>query len=121
MSCLFSQPGACCVAPGRPTDTVPVFPAGCALYRTWEAVVVGMIGGMLAVITMPLVDRLKIDDPVGAVSVHGVAGFWGVIAIGLFVDADSLEMITNGRAGLFKGQTAITNGARARMTYHKQA
>ena len=78
--------------------------AGCALYRTWEAVVVGTVGGMLAVITMPLVDRLGIDDPVGAVAVHGVGGLWGVLAIGLFVDADSLEMITNGRAGLFKGK-----------------
>ncbi|XP_043188394.1 putative ammonium transporter 3 isoform X2 [Amphibalanus amphitrite] len=77
--------------------------AGCALYHTWEAVVVGIVGGMLAVVTMPLVDRLKIDDPVGAVSVHGVGGLWGVLAIGLFVDADSLEKITNGRAGLFKG------------------
>ena len=65
---------------------------------------VGMIGGMLAVMFMPLVDRMKIDDPVGAVSVHGVGGLWGVLAIGLFVDADSLEKITNGRSGLFKGR-----------------
>ena len=45
--------------------------AGCALYTTYEALAVGMVGGILTVLTMPLIDKMHIDDPVGAVSVHG--------------------------------------------------
>lgn len=91
--------------------------AGCALYRSWEAVIVGFIGGILAVVTMPLFDRAHIDDPVGAVAVHGIGGFWGIIAIGLFVDADTLDNITNGRAGLFKGR--IWTAEDRLLTSHK--
>jgi Ammonium Transporter Family len=47
------------------------FSAGCYLYRPWEATVVGAIGGAIACLMMPLWDRMRIDDPVGATSVHG--------------------------------------------------
>ncbi|KAK7063290.1 Ammonium transmembrane transporter activity protein [Halocaridina rubra] len=45
--------------------------AGCALFTTWESLIVGIIGGLLAVIWVPIFDKLHIDDPVGAVAVHG--------------------------------------------------
>lgn len=51
--------------------------AGCFLYYAWEAMIIGMIGSLLACITMPLFDRMSVDDPVGASSVHGVCGIWG--------------------------------------------
>lgn len=51
--------------------------AGCFLYHAWEAILIGMIGALLACITMPMFDRLGVDDPVGASSVHGVCGIWG--------------------------------------------
>ncbi|XP_063985605.1 putative ammonium transporter 3 isoform X2 [Diachasmimorpha longicaudata] len=76
---------------------------GCFLYRTWEALFVGMIGGFLTCVTMPLVDRLKIDDPVGAFATHGISGAWGVISIGFFADNPHPLPTTQGRRGLFKG------------------
>lgn len=50
--------------------------AGCFLYRAWEALIIGLLGALLCVLTMPLFDRLGVDDPVGASSVHGVCGIW---------------------------------------------
>ncbi len=45
---------------------------------------VGIVGGLLVVIAVPFFDKLRIDDPVGALSVHLVAGIWGTLAVGLF-------------------------------------
>ncbi len=52
------------------------------------AVLVGAAGGLLVVGSVVLLDRLRVDDPVGAVSVHGVVGVWGTVAVGLFGGAD---------------------------------
>ncbi|XP_015110952.1 putative ammonium transporter 3 [Diachasma alloeum] len=76
---------------------------GCFLFRTWEAVFVGMIGGFLTCVMMPLVDRLRIDDPVGAFATHGISGAWGIISIGFFADDPQPLDTTSGRSGLFKG------------------
>ena len=51
--------------------------AGCFLYRAWEAILIGVVGGFITCITMPLFDKMGVDDPVGASSVHGMAGIWG--------------------------------------------
>jgi len=48
--------------------------------------IIGAIAGFLVCVAVPFFDRLKIDDPVGAISVHGVNGMWGQIALGLFAD-----------------------------------
>jgi ammonia channel protein AmtB len=48
----------------------------CAVARPWEALVIGGIGGALALVCVHILDRLKIDDPVGASSVHGACGIW---------------------------------------------
>jgi len=54
------------------------------------AVIIGLIAGVLVCISVEFVDRvLKVDDPVGAISVHGANGIWGVIAVGLFADGTS--------------------------------
>ncbi len=61
--------------------------APCAYVPTWAAVLIGGIAGILVCYSVYFVEnRLKIDDPVGAVSVHGVNGLWGTIALGLFAD-----------------------------------
>lgn len=52
------------------------------------AVLVGAIGGAVVVFAVLGFDRLRIDDPVGAISVHGVVGVWGTVAVGLFGGAD---------------------------------
>ena len=52
----------------------------------WEPIVIGAVGGALVVFAIPMFDRFKIDDPVGALSVHLVNGIWGTIAVALFAD-----------------------------------
>lgn len=56
--------------------------------RPWEAVVIGMIGGLCTVGAMNLINKLKIDDPVGSFAVHYAAGIWGMIATGFFAEGD---------------------------------
>jgi Amt family ammonium transporter len=52
--------------------------------------VIGIIAGVLVCVSVEFIDRvLKVDDPVGAISVHGANGLWGVIAVGLFADGKS--------------------------------
>ncbi|VEP13520.1 conserved membrane hypothetical protein [Hyella patelloides LEGE 07179] len=59
--------------------------AGCADVDYWEAVVIGAIAGILVVFSVGFFDSvLKIDDPVGATSVHLVCGIWGTLAVGIF-------------------------------------
>jgi len=59
--------------------------AGCASVSPVGAILIGLIGGITVVFSVIFIDRkLKIDDPVGAVSVHGVCGAWGTLAVGLF-------------------------------------
>jgi Amt family ammonium transporter len=58
--------------------------AGPDLQNHFLAIVVGGIGAALAVLTVPILDRLKIDDVVGAIPVHLVAGIWGTLAVGIF-------------------------------------
>ena len=53
----------------------------------WQAVVLGAIGGVIVVFTVPMLDKLKIDDVVGAIPVHGFAGVWGTIAVIFYGDA----------------------------------
>ncbi len=57
------------------------------------AIVIGAIGGALVVFFIPLFDKLKIDDVVGAISVHLVAGIWGTLAVAIFDDADFVAQI----------------------------
>jgi len=61
--------------------------AGCAFFTPWAAALVGTLAGLLVVGSVIFVERvMKVDDPVGAVSVHGVNGAFGMIALGLFAD-----------------------------------
>ncbi len=58
--------------------------AGCANVSPASAIIIGAIAGVLVVISVLFIDKIKIDDPVGAVSVHGVNGAWGTLAAGIF-------------------------------------
>jgi Amt family ammonium transporter len=79
--------------------------ASCAFVNFGSAAVIGLIGGILVVFAVTTFDRLQIDDPVGAVSVHLVCGIWGTFAVGLFsVGPGIYSWYTSGRgpdAGLF--------------------
>ena len=58
--------------------------AGCANVTPGSAIIIGCVAGVLVVFSVLFFDKIKIDDPVGAVSVHGVCGAWGTLAAGLF-------------------------------------
>jgi len=58
--------------------------ASCAFIPVWAAAVIGAIGGTLVVYAVLFFDRIQIDDPVGAISVHLINGIWGTLAVGLF-------------------------------------
>ncbi|XP_066155328.1 putative ammonium transporter 2 isoform X1 [Euwallacea fornicatus] len=77
--------------------------AGCFLYQGWEALIVGAIGALLVCGSMPLFDKMKIDDPVGASAVHGIGGIWGVIAVGIFAQNPYPLNTTSGRSGVLRG------------------
>lgn len=76
--------------------------AGTAALTTTGAVITGAIGGALVVFSVLFFDRIRIDDPVGAISVHGVCGVWGTLAIGLFAKYDD-AFLGREDAGLFYG------------------
>ena len=72
--------------------------AGCAYVDTWAAVVIGLIAGVVMIFGVRFVkDILKVDDPVGAVTVHGICGAWGLLAVGIFASG------YNGVEGLIVG------------------
>ncbi len=59
--------------------------AGCATLDAFGAIMVGLVAGILVVVAVEFIDiKLKIDDPVGAIAVHGANGIWGTLAVGLF-------------------------------------
>ncbi len=60
--------------------------APCAWVEGWASIVIGLIGGIIVVLGVDFFDRIHIDDPVGAVSVHGLNGIWGLLSLGLFAD-----------------------------------
>jgi Amt family ammonium transporter len=77
--------------------------APCAFVSAPVALLIGAVGGILVCVSVPFIEnKLKIDDPVGAVSVHCVNGVWGILALGLFADGTYGDGL-NGVAGNVKG------------------
>ncbi|GFT89578.1 ammonium transporter 1 member 1 [Nephila pilipes] len=76
---------------------------GCTIVRPWEALVIGMVAALLVLFSIPIIDSLHIDDPTNTFAVHGVAGAWGMLAIGLFSVKDNMRNYTRDLNGLFKG------------------
>jgi Amt family ammonium transporter len=71
--------------------------APCAVVSPLGAVIIGLVAGVLVVLSVEFFDKvLHIDDPVGAVSVHGICGVWGTLAVGLFAQTEDMK-------GLFYG------------------
>jgi Amt family ammonium transporter len=60
--------------------------APCAFVQPWAAAVIGAVAGVLVIESILFIERRGVDDPVGAISVHGVCGIWGVLSIGLLAD-----------------------------------
>jgi ammonium transporter, Amt family len=76
--------------------------APCGAVTPVWSVVIGGIGGVLVVFSVLFFDRIKIDDPVGAISVHGVCGAWGLLSVGLFARYDD-AFLGREDAGLIYG------------------
>ncbi|TCP28917.1 ammonium transporter [Scopulibacillus darangshiensis] len=74
--------------------------ASCAFVETWAAVVIGFVAGILVFCSMRFVEKRRIDDPIYAISVHGVPGIWGTLSTGLFATP---KLATVGLPGLFYG------------------
>src|SRR5438034_116841 len=73
--------------------------AACGFVAPWAAIVIGLASGFLAVTGVLVVERLGIDDPIGAVAVHGASGVWGTIATGLFAVPALAANLGTGRGG----------------------
>ena len=68
--------------------------AGCANVSTYGAIAIGLVAGVLVVFSVAFFDKIKIDDPVGAVSVHGVCGAWGTLAAAIFDTTGDASILT---------------------------
>ena len=81
--------------------------APCAFVSPSGALITGLIAGVIVVEVAFLVERkIRVDDPVGAIAVHGANGIWGCLALGLFADGtygDGLNGVRGGVTGLFYG------------------
>lgn len=84
--------------------------APCAFVNGISSFIIGIVAGFLVCIAVPFFEnKCKLDDPVGAISVHGVNGLWGVIALGLFADGkygDGINGVSGGVTGLFYGNAS---------------
>jgi Amt family ammonium transporter len=84
--------------------------APCAFVQPWAAAVIGSIGAVLVIESCLFFERKGVDDPVGAISVHGAGGIWGVLSVGIFADGRygaGWNLTTEGPAAKAKGLTGI--------------
>ncbi len=95
---LFRQPDITMMLNGILAGLVAIT-APCFNVDVGSSVIIGLVAGMLVVLSVVGLDHLRIDDPVGAISVHGVAGAWGTLAVGLFAQ----KSFGGGPNGLFYG------------------
>jgi len=99
--------------------------APCAFVGSFSACIIGLVAGILVVESVFIIERkFRIDDPVGAISVHGVNGLWGTLSVGLFSDGsygDAWNTVPGTVKGLFFGDAgqlgAQAVGALACITY----
>jgi len=89
---LFRKPDPSLALNGALAGLVSIT-AGCDIMSPSMAVLTGLIGGCIVVGAVRLFDNLRIDDPVGAISVHGVCGAWGTLAIGLLSSKAGLTQL----------------------------
>jgi len=98
----FGKPDPSWLANGMLAGLVAIT-APCAFVESWAAILIGAISGVLVVVAAVFIDsKLKVDDPVGAIAVHGVNGAWGIVALGLLSNGKYGEG-WNGVAGKVTG------------------
>jgi len=106
---MYGKPDLSMIANGLLGGLVAIS-ASCAFVSPLGAVMTGFVAGVLCCASVFFVERkLKVDDPVGAVSVHGTCGAWGMIALGLFADGtygEGLNNVPGTVKGLFYGNAS---------------
>jgi ammonium transporter, Amt family len=100
----YKKPDASMVLNGALAGLVGIT-AGCAVVSPVSAIIIGFIAGIIVVVSVELFDRkFRVDDPVGAISVHGICGVFGTIAVGFFAESSYAELAGfSGASGLFYG------------------
>lgn len=105
----FGKPDISMICNGMLAGLVAIT-APCAFVNSINAVIIGAVSGVLVIWAVFFVERvLKIDDPVGAIAVHGVNGAWGVLSLGLFADGsygEGWNGVAGGVKGLFYGDAS---------------
>src|SRR5215203_2784381 len=87
--------------------------AACGFVAPWAAIVIGFVAGALAVGGVLWIESLGIDDPIGAVAVHGLAGVWGTLATGIFALPALASNLATGEGGLIYTGSAHQLGVQA--------
>jgi ammonium transporter, Amt family len=77
--------------------------AACAFVAPWAAMVIGLVAGVIVVLGVLVVERARIDDPIGAISAHGMAGVWGTLSLGFLALPGQAKSLATGSGGLFYG------------------
>jgi Amt family ammonium transporter len=75
--------------------------AACAFVAPWAALIIGFVAGIVVVLGVLLVERVGIDDPIGAIAAHGMAGVWGTLALGFLAVPSLADKLATGAGGLF--------------------
>jgi Amt family ammonium transporter len=84
--------------------------APCAFVAPWASIVIGFLAGVVMYATLAYVDRIGVDDPLGAIAAHGMGGIWGTLSCGLFTTPDLAAI---GQPGLFYGGGLYQLGVQA--------
>lgn len=74
--------------------------ASTAFVAPWASIIIGMVAGVIMYVTLIFVDKIGVDDPLGAIAAHGMGGVWGTLSCGLFTTP---ALAAVGRPGLFYG------------------
>src|SRR5215216_2507845 len=87
--------------------------AACAFVDPWAAILIGFIAGVIMYSALLLVDRIGVDDPLGAIAAHGMGGIWGTLSCGLFATPALVEATGFGQPGLFYSGSFAQLGVQA--------
>ena len=90
---MFSKPDVTMALNGALAGLVGIT-ANCDQVALWASIVIGLVSGLLVVVGIVLLDKLSVDDPVGAWPVHGLCGIWGGLATGIFGTAEGVSFGT---------------------------
>ena len=77
--------------------------AACAFVSPWAAIVIGLVAGVIVVFGVLLVEKAGIDDPIGALAAHGMAGVWGTLSLGFLTLPEQAKKLATGSGGLLYG------------------